>query len=532
VFFFWGNGIVELTNPDEVFYVGTAKEMVQHQTWVIPYLFDRPQFEKPILTYWLLRISLLIFGDSSFGGRFFPALFGLLGVLATYWIAWLGFGNRRKAFLSAIILMSSFLYVGMARTVFTDMIFSVFIALSLAAFFWAYQRPRWKTVGLVLFYVLSALAVLTKGPLGFLIPFLVVLIFLAVRKEIRFLVSIPSFIGLVLFFLVSVPWYYFMLQQYGQSFIQEFYVNDHLRRLVEAEHGGNDKWYFYPGTMLFGLFPWTIFVGGALVAQARRFFQKQSALVVQVFLLIWVIVVFCVFQPAHSKLVSYIFPLFPALAILTGDYLDDRIRRRGKKMVPLFIVSVILLFAIPLVMLIGTLIYSAYIPPANVTSIIVTVYSALIIGMIYLIRQNKLLWTMYLLSLQVVFILGMIFYSYPYFADHVISKSSVDYLKKNYNVEGHVLSTKMLIRGVRFFGGWDMAFLNTKQNEFFSPHPVPDLDSDEKVLAFLRSQPVTYGIINKKSWKELERISNANGIRAELLKIIGDQYVVRVWAGP
>ena len=531
VFFFLGNGIVGLTNPDEVFYVGTAKEMAQHNTWVIPYLFGQPQFEKPILTYWLLRIGLLIFGDSNFGSRFFPALFAMCGVWATYWIALSGFGNRRKAFLSAIILMSSFLYVGIARTVFTDMIFSVFIALALASFFWAYQRPRWKSVGLILFYLMSALAVLTKGPLGCVIPFLVVLLFLFLRKELRFLVSIPSLVGLILFLFVSLPWYCFMVQKYGQSFIQEFYINDHLRRIVEAEHHGSDKWFFYPGTMLFGLFPWTIFLGGALVSYFRRFFKKESTVVVQLFLLIWVAVVFCVFQAAHSKLVSYILPVFPALALITGDYVDDRIRRRGNKIAPLFLATVIMLVALPLTMLFGMLFLPAFLPPANLTSLILTVYTALIIGMIILVRRRKLLWTLYLLGLQAVFVLGLIFFSYPYYADHVMSKNAVDYLKTNYQVQGRVLSTKIMMRGVRYYGGWDMAFWNISKGQFFSPHPVPDLNSDAKALAFLRSQPVTYGIIGKKNWIELERISNANGIKAELLKIIGDQYVVRVRTG-
>jgi hypothetical protein len=283
--------------------------------------------------------------------------------------------------------------------------------------------------------------------------------------------------------------------------------------------------------MLTGLFPWTIFLGGALVSYARRFIKKETTLALQLFVLVWVVVVLCVFQTAHSKLVSYILPLFPALALMTGDHLDERIRLRGKKMVPLFFVSVVLLFALPLTMLIGILAYPAYLPPANVTSIFVTAYIALIIGMIFMIRRRKLLWTLYLLGLQAVFVLGLIFYSYPYFANHVMSQNSVDYLKANYQVEGRVLSTKMLLRGTRFFGGWDMAFWNINRSKFFSPHPVPDLDSDTKVLAFLRSQPVTYGIINKKSWNDLERIANSNGIKAELLKIIGDQYVVRVQAG-
>jgi 4-amino-4-deoxy-L-arabinose transferase-like glycosyltransferase len=531
LFFFLGNNIIALTNPDEVFYVGTAKEMAQHGTWTVPYLFGQPQFEKPILTYWLLRAGLIIFGDTPFGARFFPALFALFGVLATYWLASLGFGNRRKGFFSAVILMSSFLYVGLARTVFTDMIFSVLITLSLAAFFWAYQRPRWKSLGLILFYFLSALAVLAKGPLGVVIPFVAVLIFLVMRRESRFLFCWPTVVGITLFLLVSLPWYVLMLQHYGQGFIQEFYYNDHLRRIVEAEHGSNDTWYFYPATMLFGLFPWTIFLGAALVSLVRNFLEKRKTLVIHHFLFIWVIVVFAIFQAAHSKLVSYVFPFFPALAILAGDYLEDRLRRSGGKLVPLFYVTAAFFFVLPLTLLVGIRAYPVYLPPIKVVLLFVFATLALVIGLIFLIKQRKLLWTFYALAAQGLVVLGMIFFANSYFTDYVTSANSVTYLRSHYQVEGRVLASKMLMRGTRYYSGWDMAYLNTKKAKLFSPHPVPDLDSDSKVLAFLKAQPVTYGIIDKKSWKVLERVSTANGMETELLKVLGDQFIVRVKAG-
>ena len=87
--FMFGNGIVSLTNPDEVFYTQTAKEMIKFNSWMTPYLFGQPQFEKPILLYWFLRVAFMVFGLTSFAARFFPALFAIIGVVAVYF---LGFG--------------------------------------------------------------------------------------------------------------------------------------------------------------------------------------------------------------------------------------------------------------------------------------------------------------------------------------------------------------------------------------------------------------------------------------------------------
>ena len=185
VYFFLGNNIISLTIPDEVFYVQTAKEMSQRGEWVTPYLFGQPQFEKPILTYDFLHLAALGGGGfTPFSMRFFPAFFAALGVFAIYSLGLFGFSDRRKAWFAALVLMSSFLYLGMGRTVFTDMIFSVFITMALVAFYWGYVRPLKRRWAFILFFAFCALAVLTKGPLGFLIPFAAVIGFLLIKGEI------------------------------------------------------------------------------------------------------------------------------------------------------------------------------------------------------------------------------------------------------------------------------------------------------------------------------------------------------------
>ena len=185
--FMLGNGIISLTIPDEVFYAQIAKEMIKLHSWMTPYMFGQPQFEKPILLYWLLKIAFMIFGLTSFAARFFPALFGMIGVLATYFLGVWGFKDQKKALISAIVLMTSGLYLGLARTVFTDLIFSVFILLSLLSFYRGYSSVKRKGGGVLLFFVFAALAVLSKGPLGVIIPLLTVIIFLLIKRDLKFL---------------------------------------------------------------------------------------------------------------------------------------------------------------------------------------------------------------------------------------------------------------------------------------------------------------------------------------------------------
>ena len=184
-FYILGNNILPITSPDEVFYVQTAREMVKHNSWLTPYLFGLPQFEKPIFIYWLMRLEFILFGFSNFSVRFIFSLFGILGVIGVYYLGLVGFKDEKKAFISALVLSSSALYIGLSRIVMTDVVFSFFITLALLSFFYYYLRQN--KFGLVTFFVFCAFAVLTKGPLGLILPFFTLVTFLLLNKDLRFL---------------------------------------------------------------------------------------------------------------------------------------------------------------------------------------------------------------------------------------------------------------------------------------------------------------------------------------------------------
>ena len=316
-----GNGILSLTNPDEVFYVQTAKEMVQHHTWMTPYLFGAPQFEKPVLTYWLLRLAFIFLGVTSFAARFFPALFGALGVLAVYCLGLVGFSTEgarqpdgqepasggkadKKAMMAALIVMSSGLYIGLARTVFTDLFFSVFILFSLLSFFWGYTIKERQGMGNLLFFIFAGLAVMTKGPLGIFIPLLTVILFLAFRRDLKFITSGKFLAGFLIFCLVALPWYMLMIKKYGRDFTHEFFYNDHWRRLMEAEHSANDRWYFYPLSAVGSMFPWSLYVIFAFVYLFKRLKTGVSSF--ELFLSCWIAAGFCFSSCFHCVLIYYI----------------------------------------------------------------------------------------------------------------------------------------------------------------------------------------------------------------------------------
>lgn len=529
VFFILGNGILSLTNPDEVFYSQTAKEMIQQKSWMTPYLFGAPQFEKPVLLYWFLRIAFMFFGISSFSARFFPAFFAAAGVIAAYLLSLIGFKNEKKAFISSLILMSSGLYIGLARTVFTDMIFSVFILFSLLSFYWDYSRNDKAGPGILLFFIFSGLAVLTKGPLGILIPLLIVLAFLFIKNDIKVLRSKYTLLGILIFIALSLPWYIFMIRKYGSSFTHEFFYNDHFRRLIEAEHRGNDRWYFYPFSMIGCMFPWSVYTLTALIFIFK--YLRKNANPFYLFLISWVSVVFLVFQFAHSKLVSYIFPLFPALAIITGDFIYEASLSKNRNRL-FFIVSLlmsVILWLLPIGLIIASTKYSIYISFKIPIYIVVSLLVFLSTLFSFFIARGKFLQIVPILIFLIPAILFAALFMHKDIEPYVSSKTASEFLLKNYPGDYAIICAKFFARGTRFYTDKEIAIINISGINFFSPHPVPFLDTDTKVKNFLNRQFTTYCVLRKSQLNDIERISGRE-FKLTLLKIIGDEYLLKVEA--
>ncbi len=529
-FFVLGNNFVSLTNPDEVFYALSAKEMAQHHTWLVPYIFNQPQFEKPIFFFWLLKIGFQMFGSGSFAARFFPSLFAIVGCIGTYLFCKLSFKDENKAFFCAVILLSSVLYVAMARVVMTDMVFSIFVVLSLFSFYAGYVVPSQKTCGVIFLFILMALAVLTKGLLGCVFPLTVIFLFLIMRRDLRFIFSKAVLIGSVLFLALALPWYVYMLKHYGPGFISEFFYNDHIRRILEAEHAKNDKWYFYPVVIILGMLPWSIAVVFAAVSLIKRLRENEKN-PVYIFLVSWIVCIFVVCQVAHSKLASYILPLFPAVAIITADYLWELIKKNkrmflfmvGLSILPFICISTGLLLlstgksAVPLE-------YRDYIP-GKIMAISYFCFSSilLLVAVIFALKERQKQ-SVYVLAMHIPLVLILMFLLRKDYEPYVSSQDVSEFLLKQPDEVNIVLCSKMFARGVRYYTNKDIAVIG---GSYFSPHPIPMLDTKTSILEFLLNKKVVYAIVKKS---DLRRIKEAvkTQFNIEEIKQIGDAYLVKI----
>ncbi len=323
--FFKLNGYL-VFDIDEAVFSEASREMVSTGDYVTPTYNLEPRYDKPILFYWFSSTALRLFGVNEFGARFTSAAFGAGLVLMTFF-----FVRRIKgepaAYLSSAALLLNILFFMYSHSAVTDATLAFFISASAYSFFMAVlgQRPRF----FLLFWICSALALLTKGAIGLLFPLSIALVFLAItgdRGSVKKLFN-PLYIGA--FLLVSVPWFAVEFYINGMEFFNAFVLKHHIQRYtgVISSHGG--PFYYYIGVLVIGFFPWAAFLPYSLYRAFKE--RKDNAERLQLFSSVWFLFVLIFFSIARTKLPNYIFPLIPPASIMAGLYATGLLENKAKK---------------------------------------------------------------------------------------------------------------------------------------------------------------------------------------------------------
>jgi 4-amino-4-deoxy-L-arabinose transferase-like glycosyltransferase len=320
--FFFRLGAPGLFDADEPAYAQAAREMAKGGDWVTPHFNDRPRFDKPPLFYWLILLSYRLFGVTEFAARFWSALAGV-SVTGLLWVAARRWYGSSAALMTGVAFTTSLLTALLARAAVTDMLLCLFVTASITAGLQALQAEatlsRWWAVG---GWVAMALAVLVKGPVGVLIPAMALGGSLLILREFRLgLTRLVPWQGPALFLAIAAPWYGLVLTANGWAFVEGFIIKHNLSRFggVISSHGG-PLWFYIP-VLLLGFFPWCGRLPSALwrairVARLAKPVGPSERLTAAC--LCWFLGVFAFFSLAGTKLPSYLFPAFPALALLVG----------------------------------------------------------------------------------------------------------------------------------------------------------------------------------------------------------------------
>jgi 4-amino-4-deoxy-L-arabinose transferase-like glycosyltransferase len=161
-----------------------------------------------------------------------------------------------------------------------------------------------------------ALAVLAKGPIGLLLPGLIVAAYALLRRDVRALREALSPAGWLVFAAIAGPWYVLEYLAQRGAFLDVFFLNHNLERFTSTVHNHPGSILYYVPVLLGGLFPWSGLVLPALFSIRPR---RSAA---DLFLCLWLLLPLLFFSAAGSKLPGYILPCLPPLAILAGRAAD------------------------------------------------------------------------------------------------------------------------------------------------------------------------------------------------------------------
>jgi 4-amino-4-deoxy-L-arabinose transferase-like glycosyltransferase len=310
-------------NPDEGRYSEIAREMVASGDFITPRVNGIAFLDKPILYYWLQAAAIYLFGVKEWALRLFPMLLGILGCLITYICGRVLF-NRRIALTASIILAASPLYFCTAHYADMNLEVAVFISGALLFFITGLRSTApSRHYFLLLAYVCSAFAVLTKGLIGIAFPIMIIGAWILCLRDWAILIRMHLIKGLILFFIIVIPWYFFV-HQANPAFLHYFFITQQVSRFVsDAVFNNPSPIWFYVPIIIIGFFPWTIFLVQALIHHLRHVWQNAHSYPIELFLLLWTGIIFIFFSIPNSKIIGYILPIFPPLALLTAAYLDQ-----------------------------------------------------------------------------------------------------------------------------------------------------------------------------------------------------------------
>ena len=308
-----------LAIPDEGRYGEISRWMQVSGDWLTPRLNGLPFFHKPPLLHWLEAASLTLFGVSELALRLVPALHAGLMMGALY-LAARTISTEQIARRAVIMLGTSLTFLVGGQYINHDMLVGAWIGLAIWCFAFAFMAGERPNVTLArLGFLACALGMLSKGLIGVALPGLVIFVWLIWTRQFKKILYLPWVSGLALFAVVALPWFVLAQQKYP-DFFNYMFIGQQLNRYTAATYNNPQPFWFYLLALALLLFPWVFFA----LAQVRRVTTMTRATALDIpeawwrLCWAWVLAILVFFSIPNSKLVGYILPVVPPLALLAA----------------------------------------------------------------------------------------------------------------------------------------------------------------------------------------------------------------------
>jgi 4-amino-4-deoxy-L-arabinose transferase-like glycosyltransferase len=312
---FWGNDKTPLFDTDEPRYAQAAKEMMLRGDWVLPTFNGQPRYAKPVMFYWLLIAAYKIFGVNEFAARFWSGVAAIVIALLLYFALRTIFGQE-SALAASLCWLTSIAALIFAHAAITDMVLVAFMTGAIIAL-WVGLVTN-CTFWFLLASVSMGFAVLTKGPVGVVLPLMVLAVSAIIHRPtvsvpLRHLVAIG--VGCLVLFLATVlPWYVAVSIRTNGEFLRQFFLVENVSRY--AQGAKLPLWVhlaYFPATAFVLAFPWSAFSIWMLSPLSGLTDEQKQWLTL---LKVWAILPVLVFSFSQTKNPQYVLLAVPALTSL------------------------------------------------------------------------------------------------------------------------------------------------------------------------------------------------------------------------
>ncbi len=292
-----------LWDPDEGRNAEVVREEIQEGHWLVPTFNGEPRLQKPPLYYWVTGALCTSGGLREYTLRLTSLLAAMATLVMAFYLA-SAILFPQAAAMATLILASSIIFMLYSNIVIFDM-FLTMLCTATMLFFWKFQAGGGNFF-LVLAYLSTSLAFLTKGPVGCL-PMAFIGLYRTFRTGPPFWRTLIW--GVPLVFVLSLPWFFVAATQYPQGVVQ-FFLRENLQRFLHGYGGHHEAWFYYLVILALGAFPWVLSI-------FRIPFVEETPKGWG-FLILWFVGTVLFFSLSKSKSPHYILPAFVPLSIMLG----------------------------------------------------------------------------------------------------------------------------------------------------------------------------------------------------------------------
>ena len=317
-------GLRPLAVPDEGRYADIGRWMLVSGDWLTPRLNGVPFFHKPAFLYWLEAASLAVLGVNNLAARLIPALHAALMLFGLYFAAQ-QFASKSIARRSALMLASSLAFLVGGQYVNHDMLVAAWISSAVWCFALALNHAETSSDGTPhawlarAGFVACAFGVLSKGLIGVALPGMVLFFWVLATGQLRRVWSLPWLSGLALFCVIALPWFV-LAQRAFPDMLGYMFGTQQFSRYTGTTFNNARPWWFYGVCLLLLMFPWAFFAIKSLALSIQYKLSAPLSIARSWLLLalIWLLSIVLFFSIPTSKIVGYMLPVMPPLALLAA----------------------------------------------------------------------------------------------------------------------------------------------------------------------------------------------------------------------